>query len=238
VNQSLANRLTPGRNPVGTHIWLSQTGYEVVGVVADYLAFPLSHVTAAVYLPLRPDRGVPSLRFVLRVPAAPAPLIAHVRRDIQRSGPGNTVASAFAADEFIRRDSQELLIGTYPLVPLITMGIVLTAAGIYAVLAFSVMRRSKELALRVAIGASRRNVIALVTSQSLRLIVIGSTLGVAATFGLSRIVRAVGGAGSMFDTPAWPAFAVLIVVGVGALATWIPARRALRFEPAALLRVE
>jgi predicted permease len=240
VNQSLASRLTPGRNPVGTHIWLGQTGYEVVGVVADYLPFPLSHVTPAVYLPLRPDRGVPSLQFVLRVPTAPAPLMANVRRDIQRSGTGNTVASAFAADEIIRIGSQELLVGTYPLVPLITIGIVLTAAGIYAVLAFSVVRRSREFALRVAIGASRRDVIGLVTAQSLRLIVLGSTLGVAATFGLSRIVRAVGGAGSMFDTPAWPAFAVpvLIIVGVGALATWIPARRALRFEPAALLRVE
>ncbi len=240
VNQSLASRLTPGRNPIGAHIWLGQTGYEVVGVVADYLPAPLSRVTPAVYLPLRTDTGVPSLQLVLRVPAAPAPLIANVRRDIQRSGTGNTVASAFTADQIIMGGSQEILVGTYPLVPLITIGILLTAAGIYAVLAFVVVRRSKEFALRVAIGASRGDVIRLVTSQSLRLIAIGTTLGVAATFGLSRIVRAAGGAGSMFDTPAWPAFAVpvLIIVGVGALATWIPARRALRFEPAALLRVD
>ena len=91
-----------------------------------------------------------------------------------------------------------------PLVPLITIGLLLTVSGIYAVLAFAVARRSKEFALRTALGASGLDVVQLVAAHSLRLITIGSVLGVAATFALTRVVRANGGAGSFFDTPGWP----------------------------------
>ncbi len=130
-----------------------------------------------------------------------------------------------------------MLTGTAPLVPLIATGMLLTAAGIYGVLAFAITRRSKELAVRVAIGASGRDVVRLVTAHSLRLIALGTFLGAGATFALTRVVHAAGGGGSMFD-PRWPAFVVpvLIIVVIGALATWIPSRRALKINPAVLLR--
>jgi putative ABC transport system permease protein len=104
-------------------------------------------------------------------------------------------------------------------------------------LAFAVSHRTRELAIRVAIGAERGNQIRLVMAHSLRLVVIGATLGTALTFGLSRVVRAAGGAGSL-DDPPWPAFVipVVIVMIVAALATWIPARRALRVNPSLLLK--
>ena len=72
----------------------------------------------------------------------------------------------------------------------------LTASGIYGVLAFAVSRRSRELAIRVAIGAERGHQIRVVFAHSLRLVMIGSACGIALTFGLSRLVRAAGGAGS------------------------------------------
>jgi len=117
------------------------------------------------------------------------------------------------------------------------IGMLLTSSGIYGVLAFAVTRRSRELAVRVAIGASRRDQIAFVALHSLRLLGLGSALGVALTFGLSRIVRAAGGAGSLYDPP-WPAFVlpILVVLVVGAIATWLPTRRALRISPSLLLR--
>ena len=130
-----------------------------------------------------------------------------------------------------------MLAGTAPLFPLIVIGMMLTSSGIYGVLAFAIARRSRELAIRMAIGAARGNQIRLVMAHSLRLVAIGSTCGVALTFGLSRVVRAAGGAGSLYDPP-WPAFVlpVLVVVIVAALATWIPTRRALRINPALLLK--
>jgi ABC-type antimicrobial peptide transport system permease subunit len=132
---------------------------------------------------------------------------------------------------------QEMLVGTAPLFPLIVIGMLLTAAGIYSVLAFSIARRQKELAVRVAIGATGRDVVRLVTAQSLRLVAAGCLLGVGVTVGLARVVRADGGAGLLYDA-SWPivAIPVLIILGIGALATWIPSRRALRINPAILLR--
>jgi ABC-type antimicrobial peptide transport system permease subunit len=113
----------------------------------------------------------------------------------------------------------------------------LTTAGIYGVLAFAITRRSRELAVRVAIGASRRDLVRLVTAHSLRLVALGSTCGIGVTFALARIVRAGGGAGTIYD-PAWPAFVIpLVIVSViGAVATWIPSRRAMRINPADVLR--
>ena len=77
-------------------------------------------------------------------------------------------------------------------------------------------------------------------AHTLRLLVTGATAGIAATFVLTRMVRAAGGEGSSFDTPGWQAFVVpvLVVLAVGALATWIPARRAMRIDPAVLLKAE
>jgi len=123
------------------------------------------------------------------------------------------------------------------LFPLITTGMLLTAAGLYGVLAFAITRRSRELAVRVAIGATGRDIVRLVTAHSLRLVVLGTCFGTGATFALTRVARATGGGGSVFD-PGWAAFAVpvLIILVIGVLATWIPSRRALRINPAILLR--
>jgi len=89
----------------------------------------------------------------------------------------------------------------------------------------------------MAIGADWGTQVRLVMAQSLRLAALGSASGIALTFGLSRVMRATGGEGSLYD-PAWPAFVVplVVVLAVAMLATWVPARRALRVDPARLLR--
>jgi putative ABC transport system permease protein len=113
----------------------------------------------------------------------------------------------------------------------------LTTAGIYGVLTFAIARRSRELALRLAIGASGVDLVKLVSVQALRLVAAGAAIGIVVTFGLARVVRAGGGGSSIYD-PEWTAFLtpVVIVFGIGALATWIPSRRAAKTDPAALLR--
>jgi ABC-type antimicrobial peptide transport system permease subunit len=105
------------------------------------------------------------------------------------------------------------------------------------VLAFAITRRSRELAVRMAVGATGADVVRLVTAHAIRLVGIGASVGIAVTVGLSRVVRASGGAGSIFDPPlhvfVWPVVAVIVI---GAVATWVPSRRALRINPAVLLR--
>jgi putative ABC transport system permease protein len=147
------------------------------------------------------------------------------------------VGRAFTIDGVIAGAGGEMLVGTAPLLPLVATGLLLTSVGIYGVLAFAVTRRSKELALRVAMGATRADLVRVVAGHSMRLVLVGTACGIAATFVLSQLARAAGGGGSMMD-PGWTSFVtpVLIILGIGALATWIPSRRALRIDPSVLLK--
>jgi ABC-type antimicrobial peptide transport system permease subunit len=239
VNELTAAKLFPGQSAVGRQIWLRGTAYEVVGVVTQYFnaAIQPTDWDPKVYLPLAAQSDAKQLTFIVRAAANPAAITRTLRQVAQNAASGNLVANLYTLDEVVAIGGQEILGGTAPLVPLIATGLLLTAAGIYGVLAFAIARRSKELALRVAIGASRRDIGRLVTAHSLRLVAAGTIVGIAATFALSRIVRASGGGGSFLD-PDWPAFVVpgLIIAAIGLIATWVPSRRALRINPAVLLR--
>ena len=198
----------------------------------------MQHAAAKMFVPLALD-GPPmkQLQILVRAAGDPAPLLQTVRRELRNAAAGNVIPSSFTYDEIARVGAEEILIGTAPLVPLIAIGMLLTTAGIYGVLAFAIARRSRELAVRVAIGATGRDLVRLVTAHSVRLLLMGTACGVGLTFALSRIVRAGGGDGSIYD-PDWPAFAVpvLIVFVIGALATLMPSRRATKIDPAVLLR--
>jgi hypothetical protein len=240
LNEALAARLFPGRSAVGERAWIAQASYDIVGVVADYgdhwLEIP--HASPKIFVPLAPDAAeLKRLPVLVRAARDPGALKQALRRELRDAAPGNVVIGMFTFDEVSVVAGQELLVGTAPLVPLIAIGMMLTTAGVYGVLAFAIARRSRELAVRVAIGATAGDLVRLVSAHSARLLAMGTAAGVGLTFALSRVVRANGGAGSIYDPP-WPAFVVpiLIVAAIGILATWIPSRRALRINPSALLR--
>jgi putative ABC transport system permease protein len=240
INETLARQLFAGQDAIGRRVFIGADGYDIIGIAGDYATNPLErrHIVAKLFLPLRTDGMITKrLQLLVRAVSDPAPLVRSVRQAARDASAGNTVASAFTYDQITEVMSEEMLVGTAPLAPLIAIGMVLTTAGIYGVLAFAIARRSRELAVRVAIGATGRDLIRLVTTQSARLIVTGIALGIGLTFALSRIVRVSGGAGSIYD-PGWPAFAapVLVIAAIGGLATLVPSRRAMRIDPAAILR--
>jgi putative ABC transport system permease protein len=192
------------------------------------------------YLPFAFEPAPARLQVLVRAAQDPRPLVTTIRQEVRHLGPAYSVPSAFALDDVLVVGAKEILVFAAAMSPLLAIGMFLTATGIFGVLAFAIARRAKELALRIALGASRSEVVRVVIVQTLGLLTIGSALGVAATFGLSRMTGAAGGGGSSFGTPGWEAFAipVLIVLGVGALASWIPVRRALRIDLALLLKTE
>ena len=240
VNDTLGRQLFQERAPIGQRVWVGGTAYEIVGVVADYADSPrLARIPdAKLFVPLAIDAPGPQrLQFIVRAEGDPAALMASIRRDVRGAAPGIRMGSLYTFDQIIMIIGQEMLVGTAPLFPLIAVGTLLTAAGIYGVLAFAITRRSRELAVRIAIGATGRDVVRLVTAQTLRLVAIGTILGTGLTFALARVVRAVGGAGSVFDPRGFVFLTPLLVVAaIGLLATWIPARRALKIDPSILLR--
>ncbi len=241
VNETLARELYSGREAIGAALWIAGRQYDVIGIVADYASNPLrAHIPAPrVFMPIPVDAARPRVQLLVRADGDPAPLVTAIRREIRSAHSGAQVTSAYTVDDIMRIAGQEMLVGTAPLFPLVVIGLLLTATGIYGVLAFGIARRSRELAVRVAIGARGADLVRLVSAQTFKLVALGSVLGIAVTFALSRAARAGGGAGSVFDPPV-AAFVlpVAIVLAIGAVSAWFPSRRAVKIDPSVLLRLE
>jgi putative ABC transport system permease protein len=239
INDTLASRLFPAGGAIGQRVWIQGTPSDVIGVVADY-ANPMQpgNGTPRVFQLLPPaSQEITRLQFVVRAAGDPAQLVQPVRRKGLEVAPGTTVSSAYTFSQLLDVMGQEILVGTAPLLPLIAIGVFLTAPGIYGVLAFAVTRRSREPAIRMAVGATGADVTRLVGAHGLRLVALGTLLGGGLTFALARDVRANGGGGSIFD-PRLPAFIlpVVLVLTIAMLAMWVPSRRARLIDPAVLLK--
>jgi predicted permease len=240
VNDGLARRLFPAGAATGQRVWIGSAAYDIIGVVANYSNNPMRAELddPQVFIPVPAfAASVTEVSILVRAAGDPGVLVETIRRHIRASASGTEVRTTFTFDQIRSVIGQEILVGTAPLIPLIAIGVLLTAAGIYGVLAFAVARRGRELAVRLALGATGRNLARLVTAHTARLVGFGSAIGIGLTFGLSRIVRASGGAGSIYDPPL-EAFIVPIVIifAIGALGTWVPSRRALNVDPAKALR--
>lgn len=239
VNDVLATQFWPGEGPpsaLGRQVWIDGRPHTVVGVVTGYAMTAIVPPRPAVFTPFAQLQPPPKrAEFMVRAGGDPLPLTETVRREIAAMGGSVTVAGVSTIDQIIRIIGQEIIVGTFPLFPLIATGMLLTAAGIYGVLAFAVSRRATELAVRVAVGATGRDLLRLVAAHSLRMLGLGSAIGVALTYALTRIAQ---GRGGVFDSPGWQAFVVpmVIILIIGAIATLIPMRRALRINPTTLLR--
>lgn len=255
------------RRAIGATILIADRPHDIVGVVADYANHPMqAHAEAPrVFTPLAlPPSGAagasgasagewpasaadgdgsnatPQLpaRVVMLIRAqATAPLVRTLRQELRDAAAGNVATNVVTMDQIMSAMGQEMLAITAPLAPLISIGVLLTAAGIYGVLAFAVARRGRELAVRVAMGASRGDLVRLVTMHTLRLVGAGVFLGLGLMFALSRVLRASGGAGSVYD-PAPIAFIVpaAMIAVLGIAAAWLPARRASAIDPVVSLR--
>ena len=117
------------------------------------------------------------------------------------------------------------------------IALILVAVGIYGVLAYSVTQRTRELGIRIALGATARDVLQLIVGQGMKLVLIGITIGLAAVFVLHRLIEKLLFGVSPTD-PLTYAVIALLLIGVALLACWIPARRATRVDPLVALRSE
>jgi putative ABC transport system permease protein len=241
VNDVLAEQLWPGtyaapQRGLGRQVWLEGKPRTVIGVVTGYSMTSIQPPRPALFTPFAQLPSPPEgARFMIRAAGDAAPLTQTVRRDLAAMDGGVTVVGVTTVDQIKQIIGQEILVGTFPLFPLIMTGLLLTAAGIYGVLAFAVSRRATELAVRIAVGATGRDLLRLVAAHSLRMLGVGTAIGIALTFALTRVAQ---GRGGVFDSPGWQAFVVpmILILAIGTIATLIPMRRALKINPTSLLR--
>jgi putative ABC transport system permease protein len=238
INESLANSFFAGVEPVGRHISIGGgPPSEIVGVVGDIKAQTLDGaVSSQTYRPFA-QQPVRSMAFVIRAAGPPIDLTNAVRTifsGLNRDVPTQDLRlmSTLVSGSIARQRFAMTLFAAFSGVALL-----LAAIGIYGVIAYSVSRRTGEIAIRMALGAPAGSVVGLVLRQGGVLVGLGLTAGVAAALVLTRFLGALLYATSPSDPVTFVAVPLLLAL-VATLACLIPARRAARVDPMAALRCE
>lgn len=239
VNEAMARHYFAGRDPLGRQLLLEGDSrpYEVIGVVADAKYADLR--TAApptVYLNAFQQNRLPS-QVALRTSVPPTTIAADVRRIVDDVLNGVSVTKMTTLTEQVDASIvPERLIAT--LAGFFGgVGVLLAAIGLYGLLAYTVARRTNEIGIRMALGASRRDVTRMVLRQALSLVCVGLIVGAPIAIWTRRIAASVldgMSTGSLLPT----AVAAAVTIGVALLAAYLPARRATRVEPLIALRSE
>ena len=239
VNRALAERLWPGRPAVGQVLTFPFSGGDrtVIGVVDDVRYYALAESTRPLaYLPLA-QRFSPRAFLHVRSPAAAGVTLEHVRRVLADLDPGVPLSGAGTlsdkVDEALARwRAPALLAGLLALVTL-----ALTMGGLYAVLTMAVGQRTRELAIRVAIGAREASLRWMVLAEGLRLVAAGALVGLLVAVPLTRLLESQLYGIAPHDA-ATLAAGLVGLLAAGGLACDLPARRAVRLDTAAALRSE
>ncbi len=237
VNAALARRQFPGEDPLGKRV--STDGGEswktIVGVVGDARQYGLDREAGEeMYLPLR---QMPPLAasLLVRSTVSPMGLAREIREAIRAVDPRQPIAQVRTLEE-VRSATLSTPRATTAVIALFAiLALVVTAAGVGGVLALTVSQRSREIALRMALGARRGDVLAMVVRQGLSMVVIGLVIGTAGAFVLGRLM-----ASFLYEVrphdPLTFAGVAVVLVGVAALACVLPARRAASIDPMEALR--
>lgn len=237
VNEAMVRKHFANEDPLGQHLVMGQPA-EIVGVVADAKLYGLdAPVEPAVYVPHAQQSGDSAMAIVVRTGGDPAAMASAVRREIAKLDPEQPISNVrtmekVLSDSLMLRRASMLLLTVFA-----SLALTLATVGIYGLTAYSVSRRTHEIGLRVALGASQPQILRLVVGRGLVTSLIGAAIGVAAAFELTR------GLSSMLygvtaTDPLVFAGVPLLLIAVSVLASYVPARKATRIDPLVALRYE
>jgi predicted permease len=241
VNQSMARRYFGNVDPLGKRFYIQdqpEKKFEIVGVVRDVKYRSLREgFTPTFYLPYFQESRSGPISFVLRTSGDPRPTMAGLRLVVGQIDPSISVQNVQTMNEVVN-DSvrQERIVaqlgGLFSI-----FALALACLGLYGVLSFAVVQRTREIAVRVALGAQNRNVLALVLSEGAKLVLMGSVIGLACAFVATRFVTSLLYGVSGTDPINMVSVSLLLLL-MAMLASWLPARRAAKVDPMVSLRYE
>lgn len=240
INETMARQISPNyEEALGKRIkhgFRNQVA-EVVGVIGDVKYAGLDQQTRPeMYAPFA-QRAWPFMRIVARSNSDPSLVAAAIREAVRAIDPDQPVdkmmtMSSVVSASFVGRSFYMQLLGTFA-----ALAFILASVGIYGVVSYSVAQRTREIGIRVALGARRSDVLGLVLKEALRLTALGVGLGLIGAFAATRVLRSL-----LFEVkptdPATFIFLSLLLTLVALLASYIPARRATKVDPLVALRYE
>jgi putative ABC transport system permease protein len=254
INQALAKQFWAKSNPLVDQIVIGkgvgpefeEPSRQIVGVAGDVRDGGLNrNPRPAVYIPVAQVKdGITALNarigpiaWIVRTQPDPYSLSAPIQNEIRKATGGLPVARIRSMDDVVSRSTARADFNMLLLTIFGCSALLLSAIGIYGLMAYSVEQRTQELGIRMALGAQSANVQNLVVFQGMRLAVIGVVLGTAAAFGLTRLIS-----NQLYGVKPWDPFVFvsipILLSAVALAAVWIPARRATRIDPVEALRYE
>jgi predicted permease len=243
INETMARRYWPGADPVGQSLDLGlaiEPGYapvEIVGVVGDVKYDDMAaQFGNDIYVPYL-QSGYPVYYLTVRTAGDPLSQVAAVRRAVTAVERELPISDVMTMAQRMANSTSRTRFIALLLALFAALALVLAVTGLYGLIAYSVAQRTREIGIRMALGARPAQVLRRTLGQGLALMALGGVLGVAAAFGLARLLRSL-----LYEVSAadpWTFVAVVLVLALAALvASYIPARRAARIDPMTALRYE
>ncbi len=240
INETMARYLWLNQDPIGKRIksgppefpWIS-----IVGVVKDTKQEDLTtELRPAFYTPYL-QAAPPSVAVLVRAGSDPMSLAGAIRREVRSLDKELPVQDLRTMEQILHESTSEprfnmLLLGTFA-----ALALILASVGVYGVVSYSVLQRSQEMGIRMALGAQRRDVLKLVVSQGMTSALVGVGIGLAAALGLTRVMSSLLYGVQPTDPLTFVAVGLLVSF-VALLASYIPARRATEVDPIVILRYE
>jgi predicted permease len=249
VNEALVRRYFPNQNPIGKHltygfahdtsasdtIAITVRG-EIIGVVRDTKQESLSETAApATYVPYN---TLPlGAAFLVRSHAAPAAVETAIAAQVRAVDPNVAMYELGSMGDAMAESTAQPLFYTMLLGAFALMALLLATLGIYGVIAYLVTERTRELGIRIALGATARTVERLVVWRGLALALAGIAIGAVGAIGATRGIESLLFGVAPLDVPTFVAVG-LVLAAVAAAASWLPARRAARIDPVIAMRAE
>jgi len=243
INETMARLCWPGEDPIGKIFPApgpqARRRFEVVGLVADICDHRYDQkVEPTFYRPYHEfDLAGQAPAFVIRTAGEPYGLIPAVRRELKATEPAMNAPHIQVVRQMLYDATKAQRTYMTYLVVFAAVGLVLSAMGIYGLLAYSVTRRTREIGIRIALGAERRHILRATIAEGMRLIAVGTGVGLLAAFWLTRLLQH-----QLFEvSPTDPIVftgVVLFLLAVALLACLLPARRATKVDPMEALHYE
>jgi putative ABC transport system permease protein len=246
INETLAKKYFPNQDPIGKRI---QTGdpdprspwEAIIGVVGDVKYSGLdAEPSPTLYVPYNEQGWVmwsSEMYLVVRTPLDSAAIVPAIRTQLESIDKDLPLAQVRTMDQLLEESVVEQRFRTWLVGAFAGLALLLAAIGIYAVISYSVTQRTREIGVRIALGAQSSDVLTMVLGQGLRLAALGLLIGIVGALAVTRIMRSLLYSTSATDLVSFLATSCVLMV-VALLACYIPARRATRVDPIVALRYE
>jgi putative ABC transport system permease protein len=245
INETMARQYWPGENALGRRFNIGDPNdgewMEIVGIVGDVRQMGLDEpVKAEMYVPYRQVTDWPYFSprdLAIRTSGNPSNLVGSVRQIIREVDPDQPISNIATMSEVLGVEAEQRRMGMIMLAAFAGLALLLASLGIYGVLAYFVTQHTNEIGVRIALGANRRNILALVLKKGMSLTLLGVAIGLAVSFALTRLMSSLLFGVNASDPLTFVVVPLLLSL-VALLACWIPARRATKVDPMIALRYE